>query len=477
MINSVLKYHPQTRFLFFAKWMLALTDIFLINLAFLTARLTYIHFIHLNQPGTNSILSADFIILVLNLTWLLAANYFQLYKEHTIIKLEHVYRSTVKATAVHILVYPCLLFIAAHNEVNAMTLLLFYSIWLLFMLISRFIATYMQEKLPKTLNGRRSVGVIGSTQTAHKLAHYFESNQHVYRLERFIGENDQIYMEGGILEKESFGKHLTRLASAGVKEIFISTDSNLNISPQELIEQADLYCIRLNFVPNLPHHLTEAGDLRFLGVTPIIRFRKEPMSEITNRFKKRAFDLFISLTAIIFILSWLYPLLAIIIKIQSPGPVLFKQLRSGRDNQDFYCFKFRSMRINTDSDKKQAVKGDARITRIGNFMRKTSLDELPQFFNVLMGQMSAIGPRPHMLAHTEHYSQIVKQYMARHYVKPGVTGWAQVNGFRGETNEPSLMESRVEHDIWYMENWSLMLDVKIVFLTIINMLKGEQNAF
>jgi putative colanic acid biosynthesis UDP-glucose lipid carrier transferase len=196
-----------------------------------------------------------------------------------------------------------------------------------------------------------------------------------------------------------------------------------------------------------------------------------------DRVVKRLFDIAFSLFVIVFIFSWLYPILALLIKLESPGPVIFKQERSGRNNVQFYCYKFRSMRVNDECHLKQASKNDCRITRIGRILRKTSLDELPQFFNVLLGNMSVVGPRPHMLKHTEHYREVVDQYMVRHYMKPGITGWAQVNGYRGETIELGLMEKRVEHDIWYMENWSALLDIKIVMLTVLNVIKGEKNAY
>jgi putative colanic acid biosysnthesis UDP-glucose lipid carrier transferase len=179
---------------------------------------------------------------------------------------------------------------------------------------------------------------------------------------------------------------------------------------------------------------------------------------------------------IIFILSWLFPVLALIIAIQSPGPIFFKQKRTGKDNIDFWCLKFRSMYVNKDSDRIQARFGDARITPIGRIIRKTSIDEFPQFFNVLFGNMSIVGPRPHMLRHTEEYSQIIKKYMVRHFVKPGITGLAQVKGFRGETTDPKMMHGRVKFDIFYIENWSFILDIKIIVLTVLNIVKGEKNA-
>lgn len=170
--------------------------------------------------------------------------------------------------------------------------------------------------------------------------------------------------------------------------------------------------------------------------------------------------------------------IALVIKITSPGPVLFKQYRTGVNGKQFKVYKFRSMRIHEEENGQvtQATKGDSRITPIGAFLRRTSLDELPQFYNVLQGRMSIVGPRPHALAHNEYYKELVESYMRRHKVKPGITGWAQVNGLRGETDTLEKMEKRVEYDLWYIDNWSLWLDLRIIFLTIF---KGfiNKNAY
>jgi lipopolysaccharide/colanic/teichoic acid biosynthesis glycosyltransferase len=172
----------------------------------------------------------------------------------------------------------------------------------------------------------------------------------------------------------------------------------------------------------------------------------------------------------------LFPIIAIIIKLNSKGPVFFKQKRTGLGNEDFWCWKFRTMHVNQNADVVQATKKDARITSTGGFFRRHSIDELPQFFNVLLGNMSVVGPRPHMLKHTEEYSEIIDKYMVRHFIKPGITGLAQVKGYRGETITPDMMERRIKLDIFYMENWSFLLDIKIIFLTVWNILREEENA-
>ena len=173
----------------------------------------------------------------------------------------------------------------------------------------------------------------------------------------------------------------------------------------------------------------------------------------------------------------LIPILALVIRIQSPGPIFFRQLRTGINGKDFYCYKFRSMHVNKDADTLQATKNDPRKFAFGNFMRKSNIDELPQFFNVLMGQMSVVGPRPHMLHHTEVYRELIDKYMVRHYVKPGITGWAQVTGFRGETKELWQMEGRIERDIWYIENWSPWLDIRIIWLTTKQIFIHDEHAY
>ena len=206
--------------------------------------------------------------------------------------------------------------------------------------------------------------------------------------------------------------------------------------------------------------------------------RRSIQQVMLGRFlRKRAFDMVFASLVVLLLLSWLVPLIALLIKLESKGPVLFKQLRTGKDGSPFYCFKFRSMYINTDADSRQASKGDSRITEVGAFLRRTSLDELPQFINVLRGEMSVVGPRPHMLRHTEDYSKTIHNFMDRHRVMPGITGLAQVTGYRGETTEVDSMVKRVNADIHYVRNWSFWLDVKIVVRTVGQILKGNENAF
>lgn len=262
-----------------------------------------------------------------------------------------------------------------------------------------------------------------------------------------------------------------------VTEIFSTISPEQQTGIYSLINQADQACIRFRIIPDLNQFIRKPVYIDYLNDMPVLSLRKEPLDDVANRIKKRLYDLVISSLVILFILSWLTPLLALLIWLESRGPVFFIQQRSGKNGKSFKCIKFRSMKVNREAHEKQAVKNDVRITRIGKFLRKTNLDELPQFFNVWTSDMSIVGPRPHMLKHTDDYSKLIKQYMIRHFLKPGITGWAQINGCRGETRTVKDMNDRVQYDLWYLENWSLWLDTRIVFMTAFNMVRGEKNAY
>ena len=231
-------------------------------------------------------------------------------------------------------------------------------------------------------------------------------------------------------------------------------------------------------VPNVSNYLHHRMYFNMIGSVPYLSFFRDPLSSsVQNRVIKRTFDIVFSLTFLCTIFPIVLLVVAVITKITMPGPLFFRQKRNGLNDKVFYCIKFRSMRVNDDADEVQATKDDPRKTKWGNIMRKTNIDELPQFINVLLGDMSVVGPRPHMLKHTEEYSQLIDKYMVRHFVRPGITGWSQVTGFRGETKELSQMEGRVKGDIWYIEHWTFRLDLYIIFKTIANAIRGEKEAY
>ena len=212
------------------------------------------------------------------------------------------------------------------------------------------------------------------------------------------------------------------------------------------------------------------------GNFPYINLYQFPLDSAFNSTLKRLFDIVFALMFFIFIASWLFPIIALINWLDSGLPIFFKQQRHGMDNQVFDCYKFRSMVVNKESDDKITVRNDPRITKFGSILRKTSLDELPQFWNVLIGDMSVVGPRPHMVNQNNYYHDIISKYNFRHYVKPGITGLAQVEGFRGEIKEDKDMKDRIQADLYYIRNWSFGLDLRIIYRTVANMVKGDENA-
>ena len=243
-----------------------------------------------------------------------------------------------------------------------------------------------------------------------------------------------------------------------------------------LSDYCDRHVIRFYYVPISVEQLGMRLKRELYEDMELFTTYEVPLEYPMHKFIKRLFDLVMSLIVLIVGIP-LLPIVALIIKIQSPGPVFFRQERTGYNGQNFLCYKFRSMHVNKEADKLQATENDPRKFPFGNFMRKYNIDELPQFWNVFKGDMSVVGPRPHMLYHTEKYSQLIERYMVRHFVKPGITGWAQVTGYRGETRELWQMEKRVKQDIWYIENWTIWLDLRIIWMTFRTMVVHDKKAY
>jgi putative colanic acid biosynthesis UDP-glucose lipid carrier transferase len=259
-------------------------------------------------------------------------------------------------------------------------------------------------------------------------------------------------------------------------EIFLSLSHDDSNYIAKVMDFCDKNVIHFYYVPRqFGNFRLRLKPEKFFDYT-LFTNRKDPLMNLTNRFIKRAFDILFSGSICLLILPF-FPIIALIIKIQSPGPIFFLQNRTGVNGENFLCMKFRSMHVNKDADLVQAKEDDPRKFAFGNFMRKTNIDEFPQFINVLKGDMSIVGPRPHMLHHTQVYSELIDKYMVRHFCKPGITGWAQVTGYRGETKELWQMEERVKRDIWYIENWSPLLDIKIIFMTAKSLIIPDKHAY
>lgn len=462
----------QTRYLYLLKYILPITDIVMLNLVYV---LSYYLTEYLGKTVSYELW--QHYMVVCNLMWMFNSVIFGLYTDYGSRRLERIYRGTWRSIALHGIGFALYLLFSRDIEFSRTFLVVFYALLLGAFILNRFLGTAFQFLLVQRFNVNKKVALIGVNPTGRRLAHYLDSQYNI-DFYGYLDDGSRIYAdENGNLPTRFISK-MVAAALSGVKDIYVSLEPHRMSEVKTFLEVADKHCLRVKFIPDMATTLATPYTISYVGDEfPVISLRKEPLESVGNRFKKRAFDIIFSLSVIIFLMSWLYPLIAILIKLQSKGPVLFKQQRSGRNDEPFWCYKFRSMKVNNDSDKKQATKDDNRITPIGKFLRKSSLDELPQFFNVLLGNMSVVGPRPHMLSHTEEYRAIINQFMVRHFLKPGITGWAQVNGFRGETKEDGAMQKRVQHDIWYLENWTAMLEVKIVFMTVINMIKGEDNAY
>ena len=267
------------------------------------------------------------------------------------------------------------------------------------------------------------------------------------------------------------------IISNNIDEIYCTVSALKKKQVKEFTKFANRHSRVIKLIPNSNELYSKNVRPEYYRNTLVLNVERLPLDIAENRVMKRTFDIIFSLVIILFILSWLVPLLALLIRLESKGPTLFKQEREGLGGYHFVCYKFRSMKVNEHSDKKHATKNDVRVTRVGAFMRKTSIDELPQFFNVFMGDMSVVGPRPHISTFSEEYQKEIDNYMERHAVKPGITGLAQISGYRGEVTKSSDIKNRVRFDIFYIENWSLLLDLRIIIQTVINVFKGEEKAY
>lgn len=295
----------------------------------------------------------------------------------------------------------------------------------------------------------------------------------------FADESVQLAMDKGVEywgTPQQFSEVMTA-KNRKVDYVYCTLEGNRRSEIYDILGYCEAHLVRFCSIPTTFNYVKHTMSIEMMANTPVLSIHNEPLESMSNRFMKRVFDIIFSLCVLILIFPWVYIIFGTWIKLSSPGPVFFKQKRSGLGGKEFWCYKFRSMRQSADADSKQATRDDPRKTRVGELMRKTSIDELPQFINVLRGEMSVVGPRPHMLKHTEQYSEIIESYMVRHFVKPGITGYAQVTGYRGETSELWQMEGRVQRDIWYIEHWGLSLDIFIIYKTVANALGGEDKAY
>lgn len=459
---------------FLIKWLVILGDLIILNVTFFLlckwAKL---------DPISDSYEKIRIVILLLNFSYIFALTIVPVRMYKPVMFTDRVVQRSVMFVALHAIIFITCLFFLKNQVFYLSTSFIVYFYLLLF-----FTFTFWRVLAREVLKYYRRVGrnykrviIIGAGQNGMNL--YKEMKK-----ELAYGYNIHGFFDDNILLKNTLPNYLGmthEIEDYAIKNNIDEIYCTLPNSKDEKIMRIFNFCekrmIRFYIVPEFSRYVKKKMDLESIESIPIMAVRTEPLQSIPKQIMKRAFDILFSLTFLLTLFPILYIVLGIIIKTSSSGPIIFKQKRTGIYGKEFNCYKFRSMRMNEDADEKQAEKDDPRTTAVGQFLRRSNLDEIPQFYNVLNGDMSVVGPRPHMLKHTELYSSIIDKYMVRHLVKPGITGWAQVNGYRGETRTIEQMEGRVRLDVWYLENWSFLLDLKIIFVTVINMFKGEKNAY
>ena len=450
----------------FIRWIFIVIDFIVLNASYVaTCLLTDIK----HQPFYDKQ-----VWLILNLSFIVVVYVLGSLHDKRAVYIDRVLMLLVKYIFLHVVIF-LMQFFFVDKDISWQTIGLFYVIFALSLsvwwIVSRKLLKWYRSK---GFNYKKIVIVGGGASGAGvRLMKQLEQDQgYGYHIVGFFDDEPTTEVtsyQGSVSQLESF------INENIVDEIYCAIPENERQELQHIINLAESNAIDFYYVPQFSKYISRRFEIDTFGTVPVLSIHPHPLQNPVNKAIKRGVDLLISSIVLLFSPIVFLPI-AIGVKLSSPGPVFFRQERTGYRGKSFQCLKFRSMRVNSLSDSLQASKDDPRKTKFGNFLRKTSLDELPQFINVFLGDMSIVGPRPHMVQQTQEYSELINKYMLRHTIKPGITGWAQVNGYRGPTDELWKMEKRVELDVWYAENWNFMLDVKIMFLTVVNAIRGEQNA-
>lgn len=415
--------------------------------------------------------------LLANLTYIPVAYWLSTTHSLRTLQMNHVITNSLRAVGAHALLFITSLVFVGFDHIDWWIFVEFYGILLILFPLWWSISRMLLKQYRRRGRNFSRVIIIGANSTSLRLYHEMLSDAGFgYKFMGFFTDGE--IAEGIPPELVRGSSEIVNefVSSHSVDEIYFTMAGGNESVLNQMVRVADDNTCQFYYVPQLNRYVSRGFDLFAIGSMPVMSVRHNPLKSFANQVIKRTFDIVFS-TAFLICSPIIFVPVAIAIKLSSPGPVFFRQKRTGYRGRDFMCWKFRTMRVNADADKLQATADDPRKTKVGDFLRRTSIDELPQFINVFLGDMSVVGPRPHMLKHTEEYSRIIDKYMVRHIVQPGITGWAQINGYRGQTEQLWQMEKRVEYDVWYIEHWSFMLDLKIIIRTVINALQGEKNAF
>lgn len=443
------------------KALLFFGDIIFLNVSVSFSSFWFIDDTQLNNSNT------VYLLIFSNLVWLflvMVSTPYNVAKSWSITK---IVKSQLAFLFVHMLAVASLFFFFGKSY----PLVLILSIYLLFVpmfFIYRVIFFYLRKVLTSEISVKNYI-LIGKNDLSYEIRKYFLMNPEMgYKFYGYFpfcnGKFDHSKIQEFCEKNE-------------IHEIYYCIPNAPKNDIEELVNYGLNSLVKVKLIVESTFSQQQPISLDKYDIQPGVNLVTIPLDDSRNQFAKRFFDIIFSGIFIAAIFSWLAPLIGLLIKIDSRGPVFFVQLRSGEKNRPFKCLKFRSMKLNQDADTKQATIDDSRITKLGHFLRGSSIDELPQFLNVFWGTMSIVGPRPHMLKHTEEYSKVIEKFMGRHYVKPGITGLAQCMGYRGETRTLADMENRVRLDRYYIENWTFWLDIKIIFLTIVSLIRGSDKAY
>ncbi len=409
------------------------------------------------------------------LSWLVCVIALKSFTIKRIKSLDRLAKDTIETLLYHVFLVSVYIVATEAYFIPRNYLISFYSIFLIAIFGWRFGIYFLLGYFRRLGFNYRNVVIIGYNPYGLSMMQYFNQNPELgYRFKGFF--DHQPHRNDSIVGK--FQRSMEDFLKAeNIDEIYVCQSYLKHRYFRHLVRYTENQFLKIKLLPDIKGLSFNDLELEFYSDLPVVSFRREPLQNEMNAAIKRVFDVVFSTLVLVGICSWLFPLIAVAISLESKGPVFFRQRRSGRAGNDFMCFKFRTMIVNDQADTLQATKEDSRITKLGKFLRESNIDELPQFINVFLGDMSVVGPRPHMIKHTEEYSKTISNYMLRHLIKPGITGLAQAKGYRGQTDDDYSMKNRVRVDILYIERWSFFLDIKVIGLTILNMVKGEENAY
>ena len=452
------------------------SDLVIINISFLISAVL--------AQSVEILIDRNFIfilLLLLNIIWFFTSRSVRLYQDLNYRPFSLQIIQVSKVVFVQLLFSVFFIF-SVKEDLFTRNFILFNSafVWF-FVLLKEYMVRKRVFSRRKKYSLLKKILIIGTGELGLSFKEFIENNSEFgFGFAGFVSVND----ETGNNILGSFEKLEEILINNNITDVVIAIPSIHSEFIEKSIKVCDRNAINSYIIPDYFKFLSSKFQINYFGDFPIITVRNNPLDEVQWRILKRIFDVVFSFLVLVLVLCWLFPLISIVIKLTSKGPVLFIQDRVGTNNEYFKCYKFRTMRFKSTLEKsssKIVTKGDSRITKVGSFLRKTNLDEILQFINVLKGDMSVVGPRPHPIPFNNMYSEFVEEIKLRHRVKPGITGWAQIHGLRGDVDDieenKQRAKKRIAYDIWYIEHWNFGLDIRIIFDTVMQIFTGKNKGF